>query len=91
MKKPKKKSTKRVAKKAAKKATKKVASTEPKPIEARILKAYPNPSWLMGAGSNGEALKVKAPLRMSPRLVGKTIKVMPSVDDSGETYYNYIP
>ena len=59
--------------------------------ELRILKACPNPQWLLAALPDGTAVNVQAPVRLAPRLIGKVVPVSQAVDHAGETYYKYAP
>lgn len=55
-----------------------------------VIRKCPNPSWVM-VRMDGEAVPVKAPPRVSHKLVGKPIKVVMIRPEVGEEFYEYMP
>ena len=55
-----------------------------------VIRKCPNPSWVM-VRMDGEAVPVKAPPRVSHKLVGKPIKVVMIRPEVGEQFYEYLP
>jgi hypothetical protein len=55
-----------------------------------VIRTCPNPNWVM-VRMDGEAVPVKAPPRVSHKLVGKPIKVVMIRPEVGEQFYEYMP
>ena len=55
-----------------------------------VIRTCPNPNWVM-VRMDGEAVPVKAPPRVSHKLVGKPIKVVMIRPEVGEQFYEYLP
>lgn len=55
-----------------------------------VIRTCPNPNWVM-VRMDGEAVPVKAPPRVSNKLVGKPIKVVMIRPEVGEQFYEYLP
>jgi hypothetical protein len=55
-----------------------------------VIRTCPNPHWVM-VRMDGEAVPVKAPPRVSHKLVGKPIKVVMIRPEVGEQFYEYLP
>lgn len=55
-----------------------------------VIRTCPNPNWVL-VRMDGEAVPVKAPPRVSHKLVGKPIKVVMIRPEVGEQFYEYLP
>ena len=79
---------------------KKKQETDNTPVETQVESTYegdylvlrvcPNPNWVL-VRMDGEAVPVKAPPRVSHKLVGKPIKVAIIRQGVGEEFYEYMP